>query len=82
MNIRIVKQGFTRGSSGKNPLALWETSSLEGLVGKESACNSGDFGSILGREDLLESGKGCPFQCSGLENALDCIIHGFESTHD
>ena len=86
----------------------------ESSVGRESACNAGDSGSIpgsersagegigyplqnswaflvaqleknppamwetwvqsLGWEDPLE--KGYPFQYSGLENSLDCIVHG------
>ena len=30
----------------------------------------------LGREDPLEKGKGYPLQYSGLENSMDCIVHG------
>ena len=30
----------------------------------------------LGREDLLEKGKATPLQYSGLENPIDCIVHG------
>ena len=47
-----------------------------GLAGKESACNAGDLGSIseLGRSP--GEGKGYPLQCSGLENAMDCTVHG------
>ena len=47
-----------------------------GSVGKESACNEGDLGSIstLGRSP--GEGKGYPLQCSGLENSMDCIVHG------
>ena len=46
------------------------------LSGKESACNSGDLGSIpeLGRSP--GEGNGYPFQYSGLENSMDCIVHG------
>ena len=39
---------------------------------KESTCNAGD----LGWEDPLEKGKAAPFQYSGLENSMDCIVHG------
>ena len=44
--------------------------------GKESACNAGDLGSIpeLGRSP--GEGKGYPLQYSGLENSMDCIVHG------
>ena len=30
----------------------------------------------LGWEDSPGEGKGCPFQYSGLENSIDCIVHG------
>ena len=47
-----------------------------GSAGKESAYNGGDLGSIpeLGRSP--GEGKGCPFQYYGLENSLDCVVHG------
>ena len=47
-----------------------------GSAGKESACNVGDLGSIpeLGR--FPGEGKGYPLQHSGLEIAMDCIVHG------
>ena len=31
---------------------------------------------FLGQEDPLEKGKATPLQYSGLENSVDCIIHG------
>ena len=45
-------------------------------VGKESTRNAGDLGSIpeLGRSP--GEGKGYPLQYSGLENSMDCIVHG------
>ena len=46
-----------------------------GSAGKESACNAGDLGSTLGWEDALEKGK-APLQYSGLENSMDCMVHG------
>ena len=45
-------------------------------VGKESACNAGDLGSIPGLGRSPGEGKGYPLQYSGLENSMDCIIHG------
>ena len=45
-------------------------------AGKESACNVGDLGSIPGLEGPLEKGKATCLQCSGLENSMDCIVHG------
>ena len=45
-------------------------------VGKESACNAGDPGSIPGSGRSAGKGKGYPLQYSGLENSMDCIVHG------
>ena len=42
-----------------------------GSAGKESACNVGDLGSILGLGKSPGEGKGYPFQYSGLENPMD-----------
>ena len=47
-----------------------------GSAGKESACNAGDLGSILGLGRAPGEGKGYPLQYSGLENFMDCIVHG------
>ena len=44
-------------------------------VGKESACNAGDLGSIPGLRGSPGEGKGYPLQYSGLENSMDCIVH-------
>ena len=45
-------------------------------AGKESACNVGDLGSIPGLGRSPGEGKGYPFQYSGLENSLNCVIYG------
>ena len=45
-------------------------------LGKESACNVGDPGSIPGLGRSPGEGQGYPLQYSGLENSMDCIIHG------
>ena len=47
-----------------------------GSAGKESTCNAGDWGSIPGLGRSPEEGKGYPVQYSGLENSMDCIVHG------
>ena len=47
-----------------------------GSAGKESACNAGDLGLIPGLGRSPGEGKGYPFQCSGLENSMDYIVHG------
>ena len=45
-------------------------------AGKESACNVEDLGSIPGLGRSPGEGKGYPLQYSGLENSIDCIVHG------
>ena len=47
-----------------------------GSVGKESACNVGDLGLTPGLGRNPREGKGYPLQYSGLENSMDCIVHG------
>ena len=47
-----------------------------GSAGKESACNAGDLGSIPGLGRCPGEGNGYPFQYSGLENSVDCIVYG------
>ena len=51
-----------------------------GSDGKESACNSGEPGSIPGLSKSPGEGNGNPFQYSGLENSMDkgvwqAIVH-------
>ena len=48
----------------------------DGSAGKESSCNAGDLGSVLGLEKSSGEGNSCPFQYSGLGNSMDCIAHG------
>ena len=48
----------------------------DSLVGKESACNAGDQDLIPGLGRSPGEGKGNPLQYSGLENSMDCIVHG------
>ena len=43
-----------------------------GLAGKQSACNTGDLGSVPGLGRSPGEGKGYPLQCCGLENSMDC----------
>ena len=47
-----------------------------GSSGKESACNFGDLGLIPGLGRSPGEGRGYPLQYSGLENSMDCIVHG------
>ena len=48
-----------------------------GSAGKESICIAGDLGLIPGLGRSPGEGKGYPLQYSGLENSMDCIVHGF-----
>ena len=47
-----------------------------GSTGKESARNAGDLGSIPGLGRSRGEGNDYPPQYSGLENSMDCIVHG------
>ena len=45
-------------------------------AGKDSACNVADLGLIPGLGRYPGEGNGYPLQYSGLENSMDCIVHG------
>ena len=45
-------------------------------AGKESTYNAGDPGLIPGLGRSIGEGIGHPLQYSGLENSMDCIVHG------
>ena len=45
-------------------------------AGKELACNAGDLGSTPGLGRPPGEGNGYLLQYSGLENSMDCIVHG------
>ena len=47
-----------------------------GSAGNESVCNEGDLGSIPGLGKSPGGEKGYPLQYSGLENSMDCTVHG------
>ena len=47
-----------------------------GSADKESAGHVGDLSSIPGLGRSPGEGKGYPLQYSGLENFMDCIVHG------
>ena len=58
------------------PSRLLSTCFPGGSSGKESAWNTGDLGSIPGLGGSPGEGNDSPLQHSGLENSMDCIIHG------
>ena len=45
-------------------------------VGKESSCSAGDPGLIPGLGLSAGEGIGYSLQYSGLENSMDCVVHG------
>jgi len=47
-----------------------------GSAGKEFAYNVGELDSIAGLGRPPGEGKSYPLQSSGLENSMDCIVHG------
>ena len=47
-----------------------------GSAGKEFAFNVGDLGLFPGLGRSPGEGKGHSLQYSGLENSVDCIVHG------
>ena len=47
-----------------------------GSVGEEPTCNAGDLGSVPGLGRSSGEGSGCPLQYAGLENSMDCVVHG------
>ena len=51
-----------------------------GSTDKESTCNAGDLGSISGLGKSLGEGNSYLLQYSGLENSMDCIVHGVEKS--
>ena len=58
------------------PDDCFPSSSSLSSFGKESTCNAGDTGSIPGSGWSPGEGKGYLLQYSGLENSMDCIVHG------
>ena len=71
----IPRSGRSAGEGIGYPLQYSWASLVAQLV-KESACNVGDLGSIPGLGRSPEEGKGYPLQYSGLENSMDCLVHG------
>ena len=80
-----VAFSFPRGSS--QPRDWTQVSCIAGIfslflgfpggsAGKESTCSEGDLGLILALGRPLGEGNSYPLQYSGLENSMDCIVHG------
>ena len=65
-------------------LYLWAslTGFHYGSAGKESSCSARDLGLIPGLGKSPAKGKGYPLQYPGLENSMDCIVHGGHKDSD
>ena len=68
--------GVTQSRTRLKQLSSSSSSSSRGSAGKESACNVGDLGLIPGLGRSPGEGNGYPLQYSGLENSMDCTVHG------
>ena len=85
-NQPAMRETWVRSLGWEDPLEKGKAthSSILGLpcgsAGKESACNTGDLGSIPGFGRCPRERKGYPPQYSGLENSMDCIVHGVEKS--
>ena len=87
MLYHLSHQG-SRGRPGFNPRVgkiPWRRERLPTRVfsgfpcssaGKESSCNVGDLSSIPGLGRSPGEGQSYLLQYSGLENSMDCIVHG------
>ena len=49
---------------------------------KKSACNAGNLGLIQGFRRPPGEGNGYPLQYSGLENSMDCAVHGVTKSQE
>ena len=71
----IPGSGRSSGEGIGYPLQYSWASLVAQLV-KNLPATVGDLGSIPGLGRSPGEGKGYPLQYSGLENSLDCIVHG------
>ena len=72
-----------RQSLGKGHLGIRKIGNGHSLLGfpggsvdKESTCNAGDLSWIPGLGRSLGEGNSYTLQHSGMENPMDCIVHG------
>ena len=65
---------FTFNTVTVEELMLWGFPG--GSDGKESTCTTGALGLILGLGSSLGKGNDYPLQYSGLDNSMDCRVHG------
>ena len=72
----IPGSGRFAGEGIGYPLQYSLASLVAQLVKNPPACNAGDLGLIPGLGRSPGEGEGYPLQCSGLENSMDCTVHG------
>ena len=70
----VLDSSFSLGVAGR--VGVMQCLPCCSAPGKESACNVGAPVSIPGLGRSPGEGKGYPLQYSGLENSMDCIVHG------
>ena len=77
LSFHAVAAGFKQvGGAVVFGCTLSSAGSPDSSVGKESACSAGDPGSVARLGKFAGEWKGYPLQYSGLENSMDCIVHG------
>ena len=67
-------------SKSKIKVHVYAVGFPDSSVGKQSTCNAKDPGSIPESGRSPGEGNGYPLQYFGLENSMDCIIHGVEKS--
>ena len=72
----VIENGQSLKVEVKSSRQWWTQGLMDGSTGKESACIARDLGSIPGFGRSPGDRKGYPLQYSGLENSMDCIVHG------
>ena len=73
----IISYSFEAGKNKPDSiLDLFLLHFPRGSAGKESTCNAGDLGLIPGLGRSPGEGNSYALQYSGLENSMDCIVHG------
>ena len=81
---RIKRDNTDKGVDSSRSITIlniYVLHSTSGSAGKESTCNVGDLDSIPGLGISPGEGKGYSLQYSGLENSMDCIVHGVAKSH-
>ena len=73
--VKFLGSGRSAGEGDRLPTLVFLIFS-SGSDSKESACIVGDLSSIPGLKISSGEGNDYPLQYSGLENSIDCIVHG------